>query len=295
MLSWFLRPSVLVLAWLALLPRCDRPNPPLGSAHTTISASPGAVVCAPGTARAVLVAQSHPDETTMRPGKRFRFAWTVLNTGRCAWPAAAAIHAPPSHSRPLSSAGRTRSVGRPVQPGQTHTFLVSMGAPRRAGTYYETWQLWDGTGHPIMLHHGNILGGTIRVLPPGARVLTPPFCEPGRARARLIDPVGGRVDTVRVAEWFTARWTIHNVGTCAWAGAYRLHLGFPRGNGDSRRDERPRDTVPPRGTYTFELRLRAPDKPGLYVAEWRFEGEDGAPILTSESSPAHAWVVPPER
>jgi hypothetical protein len=122
-----------------------------------------APVCTPETARARFVDENYPDDIQVPPRKRFVKRWTVLNTGGCTWSRGFRLRYAAGSGERLSRSRREIALEEDVPPWSTHTFQVSMQAPRRPGMHREDWAVVEPSGKAIPISSTNVLWAQILV------------------------------------------------------------------------------------------------------------------------------------
>ena len=265
----------------------DRPVA-VGSSSTLaariVIPEPHAPTCGPGQSRATLLVAKFMDGLFRQPRESFRYGWTLKNSGACAWPAGAAFRFASRTQGRLSRLDLVRPT-RSVLPGETYTFLVPVHAPAAAGVYREDWELRDGSGIVIPVDGIPTVHLQFRIAEPNTPYAQVPTCKPGQAKVRFVDE--NWLDNTRVSpgQVITKRWTIFNVGDCSWAPDFALRYTSSRSEKLSlSQEELPLgETVPPWTTYTIEMPMRMPARPGLYREDWRFTDGRGNHILISLS------------
>ena len=88
---------------------------------------------------------------------------------------------------------------------------------------------------------------------------------------------------------FTKTWRLQNAGTCIWNSGYTLFFH----SGDQMDGESPASLpaiVPPQEYADIVLRLKAPQKPGIYQGNWLFRNAAGKPFGTGLNADQAFWV-----
>jgi hypothetical protein len=251
--------------------------------------------CKPGEGAAALIAKKYPDGTVRPRGEDIRFSWSLKNGGECAWGLGAQLRYVSSSPGRLS---REDSVipNRSVEPGETYTFLVPMITPGEAGIYQEAWELRSGVGSVVQIDRLPTVTAQIRVQSPDVPLTMAPICPPGMAQLRFVDENWPDSSRLSPGQEFVKRWTVTNIGTCAWPADYRLrYVSSPNGQLSRSTAAHPLgEVVPPEAAYTFEVAMRAPRKPGFYREDWRFDDNRGNRIMIG-TSPDLAALITVER
>jgi hypothetical protein len=192
-----------------------------------------------------------------------------------------------------------RIVGR-VPASQGYTFEIPMRAPRRTGTYTETWRLVYGDGRTIPVNGARAISLRPDVRADVSGVAVPALCGPGqyaiawmateRPQDGIVVPADGR---------FVRKWTLANKGTCAWDRG-GVSLVYVRSVNGARRLPLTRipttRVVPPRSSYTFDVPIQVPSSPGLtYEEHWSALDVygDTLPISLTRTIWAEVKVGPP--
>jgi methionine-rich copper-binding protein CopC len=234
-------------------------------------------VCAPGEGTATLLAKKYPDGVVKAAGEEFRYSWTIRNNGECARGDGTTLRYRAQTNGRLSRLEAVRAT-RSVEPRETYTFVVPMRSPERPGVYREEWEVSGGNGVLIPTDGVPAVHAQVRVPAPGVPITTAPICTPGAAQVRFVDENWPDYSRVAPGQLFTKRWTVVNMGNCAWAPGYRLrYTSNTDGPLALSQESKPlNETVPPEAAYTFEVPMRAPMKPGFHREDWRFTDEKGA-------------------
>lgn len=208
---------------------------------------------------ATIVQVDLPRELT--PGSSYDAAITVRNDGTTTWDDGYRLGAV-GDDDPLTRDCRVfLAPGTQVAPGASHTFRVTLTAPRQPGVYLTDWR---------MVHeHVEWFGGVAR-----QRVRVPAQVGPqSDDDARLISvDLPDRMIAGRTA---TASITVENTGLSAWDRDFRLGTVDDSDpfHPDTREYLPAGTSVPPGGRHTFSFRLQAPAQPGTYVSDWRMVHE----------------------
>lgn len=269
------------VATAALSRRSPEPASPPVSAPRPSAAG---ALCRPGEARAMLVEQDFKADpmNVLPPNTHFTTVWHLQNTGSCTWPASFRLHR--VGEKPLSISDRDIPAQRTVAPGDTILFPSSMVAPPTTGTYDEAWVLLETGGDTVPFSDGRrALAARVHV-PAGP----PSACEPGDVRAELV--TRGYPDDwpVRPGERFTYEWTFMNrAKDCAWD--VPLALRFVSASPTRMSDDTVvqivlEERVLPSQGYTFEIPMRAPDRPGTYSERWSLVYGNGRVIPVQNAS-----------
>jgi hypothetical protein len=239
-------------------------------------------VCGPGESTATQLVKKFIDGIYRTPGERFRYGWTLKNDGLCAWPVDATFRFV-SHTRGrLSDVQELRPI-RSIRPGETFTFLVPIQAPRQPGTYQEFWQFREAAGTVIPVDGAATVNLLFRIPQPEIPVAQIHTCRPGEAKVRFVDETWLDHTKVSPGQTLTKRWTIFNIGDCAWGPDFRLRFVSSTGPklSISQADLELGEVVPPWTTYTFDVPMRMPGRPGSYREDWRFIDAHGNHIFVS--------------
>lgn len=106
-------------------------------------------------------AETTPDGTAFGPNHLISQSWTLRNPGPETWPEGCAIHyiggddmrnLNDKHPSPVSSmvlASSSNACHRPVRPGETFTFNVTLKSPNRQGRAVSYWRMKTAEGLPF--------------------------------------------------------------------------------------------------------------------------------------------------
>lgn len=267
--------------------RGDKPvlvnGKPLVAARIVVP-KPNPPACEVGQSTATQLVKKFMDGVVRRPGEQFRFGWTLKNTGTCSWPAGATFRFRSASNGRVSRESVVQPT-RSVAPGQNYTFLVSVETPHAAGVYREEWEFNDAGGETIPTDGEPTVAIQFRVPDPHEPVATIAICRPGEEKVRFVDENWLDETVMRPGQQFVKRWTVFNVGSCAWGANFSLRY-TSNTNGILSLSQNPRplgEIVPPWTTYTFEIPMRMPRQPGAYREDWRFTDAAGNLIRVSLS------------
>ena len=238
--------------------------------------------CGPGESTGTELVKKFMDGVFRVPGERFRFGWTLKNSGSCAWSRAATFRFASAASGRVTQVDAVQP-DREVAPGESYTFLVPVRSPATAGSYQEEWSLMDGYGAAVPVDHGRRVHLQFRVPEPSAPRAQLPLCMPGQARVRFVDENWPDHTPAAPRQQITKRWTVFNVGDCAWAADFRLRFVSSEG---ARLSSGPQqlplgEVVPPWTTYTFEVPMHMPVEPRTVTEAWRLEDSQGNHVFVS--------------
>jgi hypothetical protein len=183
-------------------------------------------------------------------------------------------------------------ANRSVEPRETYTFLIPMRTPARPGPYQETWELRSSAGSVIPIDGLAAVSAKLRVQAPDVPQSSPELCPPGAAELRFVDENWPDSSQVARGQEFIKRWTVVNIGRCAWSADYRLaYISNTGGQLARSTAAKPLgEVVPPGAAYTFEVPMRAPRRPGYYREDWRFVDSRGG-LIRIGTSPYLAALI----
>lgn len=117
-----------------------------------------------------------------------------------------------------------------------------------------------------------------------------PDCpESGTTVATFIEDVTYPDGTkVSAGESFTKTWRIKNVGTCTWNSDYQIVFDSGYAMSGSSRQQLTDSHVAPGETLEVSLELIAPESPGIYQGNWRFQDPYGNIFGLTTGNPI--WV-----
>jgi len=123
------------------------------------------------------------------------------------------------------------------------------------------------------------------IYPPGVVALAP--ASPIVVSAALERETFGDGTIVARGKLFTKEWTLRNTGSRDWSPGFGLR--YLMGNLSlSHAKVLLSSPIPPGGTYTFKVAMRAPATPGAYQESWQLDSIDGSAISVGGSS--KIWV-----
>lgn len=105
--------------------------------------------------------ESTPDGTTVQPNRLISQSWTLRNVGPATWPIGCAVHyiggddmrnVDAKHPSPVSSmtlASSSNGTTKPVLPGESHTFTVTLRTPAKTGRAVSYWRVKTIKGLPF--------------------------------------------------------------------------------------------------------------------------------------------------
>jgi hypothetical protein len=247
--------------------------------------------CRPGEGSGALLVKKFPDGTVIHLGDSVRYSWTLRNNGECAWGDGAALRFISwTHGRLTSIDSVT--ADRSVEPGETYTFLAPMRAPDHPGVYGETWAL-RGPAGGILVDGLPVTAMQLRVQADFIPATNAPICQDSAAVLRFVDENWPDSSSVHPGQEFTKRWTVVNGGSCAWRPDFTLEY-LSNTNEQLARAAAPKplgEIVAPGTAYTFDVPMRAPQKPGFYREDWRFVDHHGNLIMIGTSPFLAALIV----
>ena len=97
--------------------------------------------------QASIVSETIPAGTVFSGGDGFVKKWTIKNTGKCDWDNDFTF-ALVSGSGFRGASELQFNQGK-IEPGDTMTITIEMGAPKEAGHYVSVYRIYDGDGDPI--------------------------------------------------------------------------------------------------------------------------------------------------
>jgi hypothetical protein len=231
-------------------------------------------LCAPGEASGVLVDEVFYYGTRVKPGKPFRKAWVLQNIGGCTWGTDFRLHYIESSGERLSRTIMDIPLREPILPGQRDTFEVPMQAPITPGIHGETWQLRDGGDRPVRIGNNLVLRAGVKVPLPNY-----PLCEPGQGAGLMLVRKFPPGTALEPGARFRYSWTIKNTAECAWGPGTTLRFRDDETRRFSQESAiQATQTIEPDETYTFLVKMRAPERPGIYAETWELLGPTGSPI-----------------
>lgn len=238
------------------------------------AAGSAAPLCGPGEAAGQLVDEVFFYGTRVRPGRPFRKAWVLQNTGGCTWGTDFRLHFVGASDERLSRTMMDIPLETPLPPGVRDTFEVPMQAPGAPGEYGETWQVRDGGDRPVRVGETFFLRAGITVPLPHY-----PPCGPGQGTGLLLVRKFPPGAVMEPGARFRYSWTIKNTAECAWSPGTTLRFRSHARGRLSRIDAVvPTRTVEPDETYTFLVPMQAPRQGGVYQEAWELEGPGRTPI-----------------
>jgi hypothetical protein len=122
-----------------------------------------APVCGPGAAHLRFVDENWLDSSRVAPRQDFTKRWTVVNDGKCAWPADYRLQYTSNSASQLARSTVAKPLGEVVPPGAAYTFEVPMRGPAKPGFYREDWRFTDARGELIMIGTAPYLAALIVV------------------------------------------------------------------------------------------------------------------------------------
>lgn len=257
-----------------------------GADRAASSADATGSSCAPGFAVAQFAGETFTDNIPVRPRERFVKAWTIKNSGECAWTTEYLFQ---------REFGDLRAPGLPtrlplrriVPPGDTYTISLPVQAPAAPGRYNEHWSLRDSEGGYVQVSGSNTVWAKIIV--PGPRA---PFCTAANAVAKLASENYPDDVVLPAGAPFIKRWTLRNSGQCAWPPSFTLRFAESRNDRTSLLDHvRMGRQVEPGEEQTLSVPMRAPSKPGDYREDWSLHDLRGDTIRVSGSRTIWAQFV----
>jgi DNA-binding SARP family transcriptional activator len=181
---------------------------------------------------------------------------------------------------------------------------VSMAAAAASARAYELLMMAVGVILLLLVGRAVVLGG--RGMPFSTRSDTPALaglteakggtmCRAGAAVARFVGETFPDNAPVRPGTPFVKSWTIRNTGSCTWDGHFTLRFESARPSVLSNSGRIPlHRPVPPNDTVVFEVPMRAPVTPGMYLEHWSLRDPEGAFVQISSSRTMWAKVIVPD-
>ncbi len=117
--------------------------------------------CGRGESIAGWIGEAPLDSAVLYPGERFQKVWTISNTGSCAWQHVRLAFR--DASGPRLTTDTVLSSRDRVYPGSVFAFAAKMRAPKRPGTYKETWYVRDQYGAPMYITRTDTVWVIVRV------------------------------------------------------------------------------------------------------------------------------------
>lgn len=237
---------------------------------------------------AAFVSEEYPDDTPVPAGTHFVKSWTVRNTGKCSWGGNYYLRYESSRGPRLSGPTKRFYLQSPVRPGEVHTFTVAMTAPETPGAYREDWSLRDSSGAYVQVSSSNTVWARIVVPSPRAEL-----CTASDAVVKFVKEAYPDNTPVPAGSRFTKSWTLRNGGMCTWSQFMFLrYVSSPQGLlSQSQADVRLGADVPPGGTFSLSVPMRAPDAPGTYREDWQLFDGRGGEVRVSGSRTIWAQIV----
>lgn len=224
-----------------------------------------------------------PDDTPMPAGRPFSKTWLVENIGNTTWndsyrlvhTAGAPMSDDTSHSLP------------PLGPGEQGQVSVPMRAPRTPGAFFSDWRFQDG--------NGNLFGDIVY-----ARILVEEIvgAMDGPLDSKFVADVTIPDDSrIEPGETFTKTWRVRNSGGRSWDPNHTLE--FIGGTNMAEASSLPLPATAPGNKTEISIRMKAPQSPGMYFADWRMKDKNGDPfgeviyVRIIVPSPAGETLAPP--
>ena len=228
------------------------------------------------------ISQSVP--TSVTPGSNFSVSITMKNIGTKTW--TTATHYLGSQNPQDNTTWGIRRISLPnnVSPGSEVTFIFTVTAPTRPGTYNFQWRMFEETVEWFGDFTPKITVETGTTWPNNAHYISQDV--PMRVIA---------------GNQFSVTITMANRGTKTWSTSHRLGSQNPQDNTTwGRHRVYLTNNVSPGSEVTFSFTVTAPTTPGTYNFQWRMLEEmvewfgDFTPNVVITVEPGTPGVLTPE-